>query len=39
VHGTFAGSVSGDDAAKELTIDGRKIKVGGPLRVALAHER
>jgi hypothetical protein len=27
VHGTFAGAVSGDDTAKELTIDGRKIKV------------
>ena len=27
VHGTFAGSISGDDAAKELTVDGKKIQV------------
>ena len=27
VHGTFAGSLVGDDAAKELIVDGKKIKV------------
>ena len=27
VHGPFAGNVSGDDAAKELIVDGRKIQV------------
>lgn len=27
VHGPFAGKVSGDDEAKELILDGRRIKV------------